>query len=564
LPARKKAKTAASDKPPATGVEALDALFQTVNRGDAPGLVVGVAQHGKTVFRRGYGMASMEHAVANTPATRMRIGSVTKHFTCLAVLLLAEDGKLDVDAPASTYLPELPPLRGMPTLRQFMTHTSGYRCYLDLAGTAAGLAMQPPGRALQTQFKQADANFAPGESQLYCNGGYHLLSVIVDRVSGMPLEQFLQERIFKPLGMRDTAGVQSDMTILPGMATLHAPQPGRGAVRWRRGIFVTEEVRGEGGMVSTVDDMLTWLAHLRGPSHRVGNEDTWRQMTTTAVLDNGLATPYALGLFRHDYRGLETIYHHGVVLGGMCQMLTVPAHELDIIVITNGPVINHIEVTRRIIDTMLPEHVQGDASPRMAGIRRFKHLAGTAYRDDDGLVFGFDAVGDKLGISYLYSKALPALRDEGQHLRIRYEDVGLGPFELKVSDLRPGPDGSPPKTLPVSDCGLVRLCRRLPARQPATAKAGVPLLGRFRCDDLDADGTIAFEGRELTLRLRGGWGTRHIVLEAAASDCFKMTWRDELDPATSALVLTQESGQVTGFKFNTLRSRHLHFVRVAA
>src|ERR1700712_1498519 len=110
---------------PKTGVAALDDVFQAVNRSDAPGVVVGVALHGKPVYRKAFGLASIEHGVANTPWTRMRIGSTSKHFTCLAALLLVEDGKLDLDAGVRTWLPELPEMTEEPTLRQFMTHTSG-------------------------------------------------------------------------------------------------------------------------------------------------------------------------------------------------------------------------------------------------------------------------------------------------------------------------------------------------------------------------------------------------------------------------------------------------------
>ena len=150
----------------------------------------------------------------------------------------------------------------------------------------------------------------------------------------------------------------------------------------------------------------------------------------------------------------------------------------------------------------------------------------------------------------------------GRQWRIAFEDVVLGPFEMRVDDLRAGADGRAPKTITVNDCGRVRVCRRLPARAPATARAGQALVGRYRCDDLDADATIAFEGKELALRLQGSYGMRHIVLEAVAEHCFRMTWRDPLDPTTSALIPTVEQGVVTGFRCNSLRTRHLRFVRM--
>ena len=182
----------------------LDALFAEYNKGDQPGLVVGVRYKGEVIYRRGLGLASIEHAAANTPATRMRIGSTSKHFTCLAGLLLAEEGKLDLDAPLTDVIPELPALHGVPTLRQCMSHTTGYRCYLDLAMLSSGLAVQPVGEALPAQVRQSDVNFDPADGQLYNNGGYHLLSIAIERASGMTFEAFMKARIYEPLGMVDT------------------------------------------------------------------------------------------------------------------------------------------------------------------------------------------------------------------------------------------------------------------------------------------------------------------------------------------------------------------------
>ncbi len=560
MPTRKKTAAPAAPK---TGVAALDDIFQAVDRSDAPGLVVGVAQHGQVLYRRGFGLASIEHATANTPATRMRIGSVTKHFTCLAVLLLAEDGLLDADAPITRYLPELPALLGAPTLRQLMNHTGGLRCYVDIETSAGGMALQPADKAFAAQAGQTGANFAPGDKQLYCNGSYHLLSMVVDRVAGMAFEDFLQQRIFQPLEMVDTACVPSDMHILPGMATQHVarPLPG-GGIGWRRGIFMTEGVRGEGGIISTTDDMLRWLAHLRAPAKTVGSTATWAQMTATATLNNGQATVYALGLFCHPYRGVDTVYHHGSVYGGQCQMLTVPAHGLDIVIITNGGPINHIEASRRIVDALLPEQLHGPAAPRLARSKRFGHLFGAQYLADNGLVFGFDDVSGLLGMSLGFSAAAPVLRDEGRLLRIAFEDLAMGPFVLQVADLAPGDDGKAPAVLRFSECGQPMRLKRLPAKPPATALAGQALLGRYRSADLDAEATIAFEGGVLTLRMRGGYGGRHIVLEAASAQVFRMTIQDAQLPGTAALVCERRAGAVTGFRFSTGRARGLHFEKL--
>ena len=231
---------------PMTAIETLDELFQPFARSDLPGLVVGVAQRGKTVYRRGLGLASVELGVANTPWTRMRIGSSSKHFTCLAALLLAEEGRLDLDVDVRRYLPELPELDGERTLRQMMTHSSGLRDYLDLSFIVGGLAVRPKGLALPAQVRQSEANFPAGEKMLYCNGGYHLLSIAIARASGMPFEAFMKQRIFAPLGMTNTDCAPSDLEIQRGMATLHVPLPPALGGGYRRGIFPPRRSRARG------------------------------------------------------------------------------------------------------------------------------------------------------------------------------------------------------------------------------------------------------------------------------------------------------------------------------
>ncbi|MEK6313781.1 MAG: serine hydrolase domain-containing protein [Burkholderia gladioli] len=536
-----------------TGVAALDDLFQAYNRSDAPGMVVGVARHGRTLYRRGFGLASVELGVANTPSTRMRIGSTSKHFTSLAVLLLAEQGKLDPDASIRHYLPELPKLEAEPSLRQLMSHTGGYRCQLDLGFIADGMAIQAKGSALAAQLRQRAANFAPGEASLYCNGAYHLLSHVVARVGGMPFEQFLRERIFLPLGMADTASVPSDFEIHRGMATLHLPLPDGG---WRRGIFPSEELLGEGALVSTLDDMLRWLAHLRGPK-TVGSEASWAQMTTPARLNNGTVIPYALGLMRHDYRGVEVIHHAGGVIGGASQMLTVPDHELDVIIMTNGAMANPVALANQVVDALLGDELGAPAEK--AATARFRPLLSARYRaPDTGHVIGFGDVGGKLGLSFLNGPAMP-LTDGGDALRVGFQEIAAGPLSLPVaqlSDLREAP-----ASLQFSDAGNTSIFERLPAEAPSLAQAGAALVGNYHAADLGAYAEIRFDGDVLNLYVHGAHAVSVMQLEAFHLDVFGMKSPVAVLSLQGIVNVKRREGRVTGFVLDTLRTRHLQFDR---
>lgn len=534
-------------------IAALDDIFQIFNRSDAPGLVVGVAQHGKTLYRRGFGLASVELNVANTPWTRMRIGSTSKHFTCLAVLLLAEDGKVDPDASVRRYIPELPQLDAEPSLRQLMSHTGGYRCHLDLEFIASGMAMQPKGTALRTLLRQTAANFAPGESSLYCNSGYHLLSLVVERISGMPFELFMQERIFAPLGMMDTASVASDLDIHRGMATLHLPKPGGS---WTRGLFPSEELLGEGAIISTLDDMLRWLAHLRG-FKTVGSDATWTQMKTLSRLNDGSTNPYALGLMRHDYRGLDIIQHAGGVIGGSSQMLTVPSHELDVIIMTNGAMANPIELANQIVDAMLGEAL----GPRTekAAAERFRPLAGTRYYSKQtGHVIAFSDVGGKLGLAFLNSPAIP-MTDTGDALRIGFQELAAGPLSLPVAQLANIHEA--PASLQFSEAGKTSTFERIAAVTPSLAEAGATLVGRYHATDLGADAEIRFDGNALNLYVYGAHAVSVLPLEAFSADVFGLVSSIAVLSLRGILNVERKDGRVTGFFINTMRTRHLQFQR---
>lgn len=541
--------------------EGLDALFNPFDRGDAPGLVIGIAVGGQCVYRRALGLASLELGIANTPRTRMRIGSTSKQFASLAALMLHEAGRLDIDAPVTDYLPELGGLATVPTLRQFMNHTSGLRCAQELAFIGAGLTIQPAGEHLDSYRRVRSINFEPGRGQLYNNGAYHLLSRVIERTSGQTFEALLRERIFEPCGMHDTEVLTSDMRILPGMATLHEPLASGG---WRRGLIVNEEILGEGGIVSTVDDLLRWAAVLRDPCRRERlalSEGGWEALLAPTRLPHGIVSPYGLGLWRQDYRGVEVIHHAGGVIGGNSQLLTVPGHALDIAIMTNGSVVSAAELAWKVVDLLLATKLK--EGPAKATSERFSHLFGQRYHGDDGLVFGFGDVDGRLGISLQIMPPAPVLRDDGQALQVTWAEVPLGPFSINVGDLAPAADGGPPDELVVSQWGEPHTYRRLPETAPETKVAGNDLPGRFHSADLDALATVSFEGDELLLVTRGVFGRRRWQLAAISETLFSMTALDPYAPMVEALTVERRDGVVVGFHLSTTRTRRLRFERLA-
>lgn len=538
--------------------QAIEKLFEPVNRADAPGAVVGIARDGKVIFRRGFGLANVEHGIANAPKTRMRIGSTTKHFTCLAALLLAEDGKLDVDAGIRTYIPELGVLEGEPTLRQLMQHAGGYRCFIDMGFIASGEAVHPAPEALAAQVRQTATNFPPGERTIYSNGGYNLLSVAMERVTGQWFGDVLAERIFQPLGMHDTRLVESDLEVVPGLAGLYV----RRRDSWRKGVFVTEGLRGEGGMISTIDDMLVWLAHLRGEK-RIGSPETWRQMLEAPRLRNGFVSRYALGLIVDEYRGVPVVHHGGAVTGGSCQMITAPDQALDIIIIANGAAVDQMPVNvdalgYQVIDAVLGDEVLGPR-PEAPSAAPFNGLLGRYHCRESGMVLGLEDVDGKLGFSILTSPGMPLDRTE-EGLVSPFAKTVVGHFVVHAD-----PDGveHPVEALEISDSGNRELYHRLPSEGPPAAQLAEELAGGgFYAHDIDGRAHFRLNGERLELTIQGPFGRSVWVLEPMSDDVLGFAYKGRI-PWRGVLNLIRKDGKVTGFSLTSRRTRNLRFDRAA-
>lgn len=480
-------------------IAALDALFAPWNRSDAPGLAVGIAWAGAPAYRRGFGMASLETAAALTPATRLRIGSTTKHFTALLALLLAEDGALDLDAAIRTYLPELEGPGGDPTLRELLGHRGGARCYLDLGFIAHGMTTPPRGRALAMQARQSGRNFAPGEAVIYNNGGYHLVSEAIARAGGAPLEEQLAARLFAPLGMADTLLLESDHTILPRCATLHVPAADGG---WRRGLFPSEEVRGEGGIVSSGDDMLRWAAHLRRRD-RFGSPASWTELTMPGHLSDGTPGIYALGLMVESYRGRPTLHHAGGVIGGSSQLLTFPEDGLDIVILSNGaPGADPTALAERVADILLGEAL--GAKPEDARTQDHPDLAGHWWSAATGMVYSILDHEGSLRMGMSGGPALPLRRDPDGRLRLRTGAIG----DI-VIDPSPGAGGELAVRFGIAAVPHHRLC----AEPPAPARFAAAARGRYHSTDADCTAVIEGDEGQLRLILSDPYGRSEMVVE---------------------------------------------------
>ncbi|MDB5575494.1 MAG: hypothetical protein JWR80_670 [Bradyrhizobium sp.] len=512
---------------------ALDALLAPWNRSDAPGVVAGVAYPNGT-WRVAHGLASLELPIALTTRTRMRIGSISKMFTCLATMLLAEQGELDIDASVRRHLPELPDWAEAMTLRQFMTHTSGMRCHLDLLIQTGAWARPAPATALETLVRQRGVNFAPGERWNYNNSGYNLLSLVVERVSGQSFEDFLAQRIFAPVGMADTAVKRSDAQLLANSASLHVAHADGS---FHRGFFGMQ-IAGEGAMVSTAEDMLLWLGQLRAPV--IGNAETWRAMTTPAPLADGRNSGYALGLSPIDYRGVRLWCHAGGVPGGVSMAVAAPDLGLDVILIANrsdAPVQTlAFDIVDACVAGLAPPAEPFDAPP----------ATGLYHDRENGLLLRLEDKDGRQALS-LAGAELPVIRLGETRIASAHPALDL------VVDL--APDGS----LMLAARGSAdRFARIEPEAAPDEAAR---MAGIFTCDEVECVATIRVQDDTVTMQLDGPYGRDLYALDQVRPGLWISRCTSEPESGLGGVIEFAEG--MAGFTLSTPRTRRLPFVRLA-
>ena len=526
-------------------ISSLDEVFSTFNRSDLPGLVVGIAHHGKLLYRRGFGLASMETSIANTPRTRMRIGSTSKHFTSMLALLLAEDGKLDLEAPIRTYIPELTGPDGDPTLRQLLQHRGGSRCYLDVGFVSRGLSVPATGTALATQVRQSCRNFEPGTAMIYNNGGYQLVSIAIERVGGAPFEEQLKQRLFDPIGMADTASIPSDYVITPGIAAMHIPTPDGG---WRRGLFPSEEVRGEGAIVSTVDDMLRWAEHLR-TQDRFGSLATWAELTKVPAYPDGTVGQYALGLMVQSYRGVRVVHHPGGVPGGSSQLLTVPDHGLEMVILANGaPGCNPMQLAEQVLDLVLKEHLGERKSTIPTALHN--NVLGDWWSVDTGMLYQLTDDNGRVSLS-LCGSAMSFPLEKDPSGKIVSTDMSLSEIEIGLDDAmkRTG--------LTIKFGGQSVHYQRV-SKDADKAKAFVAAaVGQYYSADANCMADITQQGERITLRCGDQYGQVESELICLEELVAQATYAG----GGCTLSFSKQDGRMTGFRLNSTRTRNLAFER---
>jgi CubicO group peptidase (beta-lactamase class C family) len=313
----------AQTQAPADVSKRLDEVAASFTKGHAFMGTVLVSDGNTTLLDKGYGDASLEWAIPDTPDVEFRIGSLTKQFTAALVLLEQQDGKVSVQDMVGKYLADAPAAWNKVTVADLLHHTSGIPDFIfDPHYQEWRMVAHTPAEEMAF-FKDKPLNFTPGSQFAYSNSNYILLGMILEKVSGKSYGQLLSERILTPLGMRDS-GLDSDDAILLKRALGY--QPGAGDVIPARSSSMSV-AWSVGGMYSTTADLLRWEQGLF--SGKLLSAESLAQMTTPGK------GGYADGVFVGQRDGLTVVEHGGSIEGFNTYMLHSPARNITVIVLSN-------------------------------------------------------------------------------------------------------------------------------------------------------------------------------------------------------------------------------------
>jgi len=407
----------------------IDALFAKWDCNGSPGAIIAVIRAGKVIHQKGYGLANIEDNVPFTTDTVLRLGSTTKHMCATCILVLENRKLLSLEDDIRKYVPEMPVFADVITLRHLLTMTSGLWDGLNLllfAGldTAAPLSRQ---QQLRLYCRQRELMFRPGEDCTYSNTNYSLLSLVIERISGLSLGEFMQAELFEPLGMKHTRLVPEMKEKIEHKARGYLPRLEGG---FEAG-YMMVELDGNGGVDSTISDMLRWFDNYR--DDRCFGPDYRQRLEAPSHLNDGRLLEYRLGMTVSDYRGTRVVRHSGGMPGYLCDFVFYPEPDLGIILFANVMAPELLELPERIADLLLEDEL---LLPRESTFvdtadKHASELLGVYASGSHGLVLQLADENGKL-VCYLLGELNPLYERNGwlesrkNPLAVRPADPGLG------------------------------------------------------------------------------------------------------------------------------------------
>ena len=317
-------------QPDALVIQTIDNLVQEAYKPSEPGTAVIVVRDGEVIYRKGQGMANLELGIPIEPDMVFRIGSLTKQFTAVAILILAEQGKLALNDPITKFLPDYPTHDHLITVEHLLTHTSGVKSYTSMPEWLPLWRTDFTVQELIDFFKDQPMEFAPGKRFDYSNSGYILLGAIIEKVSGQTYEQFIQHRIFDPLGMKHSY-YDSPLRVIPRRTAGYD----KGPDGYTNAAYLSmTQPYSAGSLASSVDDLALWDAALY--TDQLLKQDTLQQAFATHRLADGSGTEYGYGWATSKLAEHLTAGHGGGIHGFGSFAIRLPEEHVFVAALSNN------------------------------------------------------------------------------------------------------------------------------------------------------------------------------------------------------------------------------------
>ncbi len=348
----------------------IDELLSRFDKVDAPGLSVGIVENGKLIYSKGIGLASVEDNVPNSSNMGFGIASLAKQFTAACIWVLVEKGQISLEDDIRKFIPEMPAYSVSIRVKHLLNHTSGIRNYhalMQLQGFDYDKEYYNNDSVLHLLMRQKNLSCKPGEMVLYSNSNYTLLAIIVERVSGMNLNDFATKNLFEPLEMSTSCIRASLDQELQNLAV---------GYQYQNDSYVSttpnQESYGAGSMMSSVEDLSKWMNVLVGK--KKGYESLSKFLLKRDKLLDGSRATYARGVMIGDYKGAKIISHSGYSWGGQSQLLVLPMENIGIVILTNLESINATSLSYEILNVLQKDNNLSKEHKRKSKKHAQQHL----------------------------------------------------------------------------------------------------------------------------------------------------------------------------------------------
>nr|WP_322624045.1 serine hydrolase domain-containing protein [uncultured Flavobacterium sp.] len=516
----------------------LDSIVKTYEGKDVPGFSVRILKDGKTLYNNHVGYANLEKHTKITDESVFNLGSTSKQFTAACIVLLHQQGKLNLNDNLRKYIPEFPAYAEKITLLNLLTHTSGLKDYLILATIQGDENEEYTNAQIKEMMVALQPDFAPGEKWNYCNTGYWCLAQIVEKVSGKSIGEFARKNIFKPLGMKNTAYYLRPANDIKNKAIGYEKN---------NNVYTPtnpdERAIAGAGVYSTLGDLEKWLVEMQ--THRVFGDAFWKSMTEDDAYKNESLT-YTKGLFIYPYRTKTMINHGGDVSGYHPFLGYFPEDKVGLIILTNDDNFKRNDAIIASVDNLLgfkyryPSKTIGVA-PAPATKIDFAAYSGKYKVGEDQYVLIEETAG-KLVLNYLAEAVHAPLSPTSEPNRFVIEDT---PISMVFTDIK---DGKAQKIKSTEGEEITELSR---VEQMPENPAYKVYEGSYHCTGIKKN--ITFFTAE---------GLLYIKLTNGKTDWIVQEEEDSFGTRYGKISFKRDTtGNVTGFTYNHERAKNLEFIK---